>query len=119
MQFNHHLTPEDAKQKAKKMYTETKGIRKLVNEFEDDNDEQDTILTNKFKKRKWIGGSESHMFNKLEEIAQSSEPRTPVLGCRISKALEPETVDKNVCNICVNFLSFYKFSNFFKNMSKQ
>ncbi|XP_067132556.1 DNA polymerase subunit gamma-1 isoform X1 [Centruroides vittatus] len=104
MQFNHHLTPEDAKQKAKKMYTETKGIRKLVNEFEDDNDEQDIILRNKFKKRKWIGGSESHMFNKLEEIAQSSEPRTPVLGCRISKALEPETVDKNFMTSRINWV---------------
>lgn len=39
--------------------------------------------------RAWSGGTESEMFNKLESIAMSEEPRTPVLGCRISRALEP------------------------------
>ena len=32
------------------------------------------------------------MFNQLEAIAKLDHPRTPVLGCRISKALEPENV---------------------------
>ena len=36
------------------------------------------------------------MFNRLEEIARSEEPCTPVLGCRISKALEPDTVYDDV-----------------------
>lgn len=36
------------------------------------------------------------MFNKLESIAQSEEPRTPVLGCRISKSLEPSAVGSEV-----------------------
>lgn len=36
-----------------------------------------------------MGGTESEMFNKLESIATSDIPRTPVLGCRISRALEP------------------------------
>ena len=40
----------------------------------------------------WTGGSESFMFNALEKIANSQEPTTPVLGCRISKALEPKHV---------------------------
>ena len=40
--------------------------------------------------------SESEMFNKLESIAQSQEPRTPVLGCRISRALEPTIVINGV-----------------------
>jgi hypothetical protein len=30
----------------------------------------------------WFGGSESHTFNRLEEIAMSEFPRTPVLGRR-------------------------------------
>lgn len=42
------------------------------------------------------GFSESHMFNKLEEIALSKAPKTPALDCRISRALEPRAVDKNV-----------------------
>jgi DNA polymerase gamma 1 len=37
--------------------------------------------------RRWIGGSESEVFNSLEQIALSEEPRTPVLGCPLSKAL--------------------------------
>ena len=36
------------------------------------------------------------MFNGLEGIAKSDEPATPVLGCRISKALEPENVLNDV-----------------------
>ena len=37
----------------------------------------------------WDGGTESATFNKLEEIASSDRPRTPVLNCQISQALEP------------------------------
>lgn len=40
--------------------------------------------------------SESYMFNKLEQIAKDAQPSTPVLGCRISKALEPEFVSDDV-----------------------
>ena len=42
--------------------------------------------------RLWSGGSESHLFNKLESIALSELPRTPVLGCCISMGLEPKYV---------------------------
>lgn len=43
-------------------------------------------------KRVWMGGSESYLFNKLESIALSPLPRTPVLNCCITKALEPDYV---------------------------
>ena len=36
------------------------------------------------------------MFNKLEDIAVSSEPRTPVLGCKISRSLDPGIVKDEV-----------------------
>jgi DNA polymerase gamma 1 len=39
------------------------------------------------------------MFNRLEEIAKSDMPRTPVLGCCISKALEPDNVGDDVSTI--------------------
>jgi hypothetical protein len=48
------------------------------------------------QERVWVGGSESHLFNKLESIAMSDLPRTPVLGCCISKALEPKYVGTSV-----------------------
>lgn len=54
---------------------------------------------------KWWGGSESAMFNQLEMIAKEEQPRTPVLGCRISKALEPENVLDDVSG-SVTYLSF-------------
>lgn len=37
------------------------------------------------------------MFNKLESIATSELPRTPVLGCCITKALEKKRVGNDVC----------------------
>jgi len=44
------------------------------------------------------------MFNKLEEIALSRDPRTPALKCGISDALKPEAVEKEVrinnCSTC-------------------
>lgn len=48
------------------------------------------------EKRLWSGGTESAMFNKLEDIAHSAQPATPVLGCRISRALEPGAVRDEV-----------------------
>lgn len=43
-----------------------------------------------FEKPRWEGGTESAMFNRLEEIAGSESPVTPFLGCRLSRALEPK-----------------------------
>ncbi|XP_031557247.1 DNA polymerase subunit gamma-1-like [Actinia tenebrosa] len=54
--------------------------------------------------RVWQGGSESEMFNKLEMIAQSEEPRTPVLECRISRALEPWIVGNEFITSRVNWV---------------
>ncbi len=36
------------------------------------------------------------MFNKLEDIAVCEEPRTPVLDCKISRALDPNVVRDEV-----------------------
>ncbi|XP_070686477.1 DNA polymerase subunit gamma-1 [Pempheris klunzingeri] len=55
-------------------------------------------------KRVWAGGTESDMFNKLESIAHSAEPATPVLGCRISRALEPKAVKDEFITSRVNWV---------------
>ena len=39
------------------------------------------------------------MFNALESVANSENPVTPVLGCRISKALEPRYVLDDVSEL--------------------
>ncbi|XP_073687573.1 DNA polymerase subunit gamma-1 [Garra rufa] len=54
--------------------------------------------------RVWAGGTESEMFNKLENIAHSEEPATPVLGCRISRALEPSAVQNEFITSRINWV---------------
>ncbi|XP_009428074.3 DNA polymerase subunit gamma-1 isoform X2 [Pan troglodytes] len=54
--------------------------------------------------RAWKGGTESEMFNKLESIATSDIPRTPVLGCCISRALEPSAVQEEFMTSRVNWV---------------
>ena len=58
---------------------------------------QSRIISHKHlvQRKKWIGGVESEMFNKMEEIAMSDSPQTPVLKCQISTALHPSKVGTN------------------------
>lgn len=77
------LSEIDAKKKAHDIYKQTKGIKKYG---------------------EWTGGTESHMFNKLEEIARSCHPETPVLSCRISRALEAEAVRDDFVTSLVNWV---------------
>lgn len=52
----------------------------------------------------WVGGSESYMFNCLEAIARSEVPRTPVLGAKITRALQPWCVDDQFMTSRVNWV---------------
>ncbi|KAG2204413.1 hypothetical protein INT47_005204, partial [Mucor saturninus] len=76
MQYNQGMEIEAAKLRALDLYSNTKG-------------EKEHSVHNPFKRKFWHGGSESYMFNALEDIALSKEPRTPVLGCSITDALKP------------------------------
>ncbi|KAL1425905.1 hypothetical protein MTO96_018741 [Rhipicephalus appendiculatus] len=98
MQFNHRLTLQEAASKAKMMYAQTKGVR--VHGGENGGEK----VRVQGARKVWSGGSESHMFNKLEEIANSKVPRTPVLGCCISRALEPAAVNANFFNSRINWV---------------
>lgn len=72
-QFNPTLTEKQTTEIAEKLYRETKGVktnRKVLS---------DTGF--------WRGGTESFVFNKLEEFADQEKPRTPVLGAGITEAL--------------------------------
>lgn len=109
-QFNPSMSAEDAKSKAKKMFRMTKGRRIYVplqkyhgmvhhgvySAYEA------TVTANQFGLKKqdvfkliWHGGTESAVFNRLEEIAHNSTPQTPFLGGRLSRALECQQ-DKNL-----------------------
>ncbi|XP_039294858.1 DNA polymerase subunit gamma-1, mitochondrial [Nilaparvata lugens] len=104
-QFNPDMSVEDAKQKAKKMFVMTKGKRvyRLLDGVLPDSDKREFTkfgareicklygknFEELFEAAKWVEGSESAMFNRLEEIAGSDEPQTPFLSGRLSRALEP------------------------------
>ncbi|XP_011605608.2 DNA polymerase subunit gamma-1 isoform X1 [Takifugu rubripes] len=133
MQFNHRLSHTEAANKAKQMYALTKGVRRyqlseegewLVKELgiEVEREENGSISLQELRritklasqcsrrkkwdmveKRFWSGGTESDMFNKLESIAHSAQPATPVLGCRISRALEPKAVRDEFITSRVNW----------------
>uniref|UniRef100_A0A669DLD1 DNA polymerase subunit gamma-1 n=1 Tax=Oreochromis niloticus TaxID=8128 RepID=A0A669DLD1_ORENI len=134
MQFNHRLSQTEAASKARQMYALTKGIRRyhlsedgewLVNELGIDVEREEdgsvslqelrriTRVASQSSRRKrwdivgkrlWAGGTESDMFNKLESIAHSKNPATPVLGCRISRALEPKAVKDEFITSRVNWV---------------
>ncbi|KAL0968447.1 hypothetical protein UPYG_G00266960 [Umbra pygmaea] len=133
MQFNHRLSQSEAASKAQQMYALTKGLRRyrlsdegewLVKELgvEVDRDQDGTVSLQELRRiarlasqssrrrkwemagqRLWAGGTESEMFNKLESIAYSPQPATPVLGCRISRALEPQAVKNEFMTSRVNW----------------
>lgn len=52
----------------------------------------------------WVGGTESEAFNRLEGIALSFSPKTPVLGCKISKALESAMVGSDFLPSRINWV---------------
>lgn len=79
-QFNPNITEKETRDIAIRLYKETKGTkttRKVISE-----------------RPFWRGGTESFVFNMLEEFAEQERPRTPVLGAGITEALMRRYVNK-------------------------
>lgn len=76
LQSNAGMLPEEAQKLAENLYASTKG--------------KNTHRTDIFERKFWFGGTESFVFNKLEEIALSDKPQTPALGCGVTYALSKE-----------------------------
>jgi len=79
-QFNPSLTTEECGVIASKLYVATKGqktLRKVIR-----------------KSGFWRGGTESFVFNTLEDFAEQETPRTPVLGAGITEALMRRFISK-------------------------
>ncbi|KMQ95236.1 dna polymerase subunit gamma- mitochondrial [Lasius niger] len=109
-QFNPSMTDAEATSKSRKMFALTKGkkVFRLKAEFVN-NDLEDKpyasyqayqmaklhgkTLQDMFQKYEWIDGSESAMFNRLEQIAGHKHPVTPFLNARLSRALEITNTD--------------------------
>ncbi|KAH9916034.1 gamma DNA-directed DNA polymerase [Fomitopsis serialis] len=76
LQSNAGMLPEQAQKLAQNLYASTKG--------------KNTHRGDLFGRKFWYGGTESFVFNKLEEIALSDRPQTPALGCGVTYALSKE-----------------------------
>ncbi|KAG6868215.1 hypothetical protein C0993_006078 [Termitomyces sp. T159_Od127] len=76
LQSNAGMLPDEAQKLAENLYASTKG--------------KNTHRTDMFGRKFWFGGTESFVFNKLEEIALSDKPQTPALGCGVTYALSKE-----------------------------
>ncbi|KAF2452984.1 DNA polymerase family A-domain-containing protein [Lineolata rhizophorae] len=72
-QFNPELSDEQAERTAQELYRATKGTKTT----------RRALRPRPF----WRGGSESTVFNALEDFAEQVAPRTPVLGAGITEAL--------------------------------
>jgi DNA polymerase gamma 1 len=72
-QFNPALSEAETTKVASNLYKATKGTK--------------TNRKTLHKRSFWRGGTESFVFNKLEEFAEQERPRTPVLGAGITEAL--------------------------------
>lgn len=79
-QFNPDLTSEEAGSVAQRLYAQTKGTRTLRRALS--------------KRSFWRGGTESLVFNTLEEFAEQDKPRTPALGAGITEALMRRFISK-------------------------
>ncbi|POR38703.1 DNA polymerase gamma, mitochondrial [Tolypocladium paradoxum] len=79
-QFNPGLSEKQTMEVASKLYANTKGTK--------------TSRKTIHKRPFWRGGTESFVFNKLEEFAEQERPRTPVLGAGITEALMGRFIGK-------------------------
>ncbi|EGX89300.1 DNA polymerase gamma [Cordyceps militaris CM01] len=79
-QFNPALSERQTMETASKLYASTKGTK--------------TNRKTLYKRPFWRGGTESFVFNKLEEFAEQERPRTPVLGAGITEALMGRFISK-------------------------
>ncbi|KAF2844677.1 DNA polymeras-like protein gamma [Plenodomus tracheiphilus IPT5] len=79
-QFNPSLTDAQTTKTANDLYQNTKGKK--------------TTRKQLHERPFWRGGTESFVFNKLEDFAEQERPRTPVLGAAITEALQRRYLTK-------------------------
>lgn len=79
-QFNPTLSEGQTSEIAQRLYKETKGHKTSRKVLHDG--------------AFWRGGTESFVFNKLEDFAEQERPRTPVLGAGITEALMRRYINK-------------------------
>lgn len=81
-QFNPSISDVGAVKTAEDLYKATKGEKLRGRHTK--------LVENPF----WFGGTESFVFNRLEDFANQEKPRTPVLGAGITEALMKQYLSK-------------------------
>ncbi|KIW03451.1 uncharacterized protein PV09_05221 [Verruconis gallopava] len=79
-QFNPGLKEAEALSTAERLYRDTKGRK--------------TMRRALHERSFWRGGTESLVFNRLEDFAEQPRPRTPVLGAGITEALQRKNISR-------------------------
>ena len=80
-QFNPNLSDKEIQEIAARLYEQTKGTKVTRKPLND--------------RPFWRGGTESLVFNRLEDFADQERPRTPVLGAGITEALMRRNMNNN------------------------
>ncbi|KAJ3043590.1 DNA-directed DNA polymerase gamma mip1 [Rhizophlyctis rosea] len=106
VQFNPGLDWDVANRKAAELYKRTKGssVQGLKPQEAREMGVKMVKGGPRVFEKIWFGGSESLMFNKLEEVALSEDPRTPVLHCGIPNSLLPKYCDKQYMTSRINWV---------------
>lgn len=92
---NPSMDRKEAERKVLQLYMRTKGQKYTI---------RSRTIPSGIPRQFWHGGSESFMFNAMEKIANSPNPKTPVLGCEIPDSLLPEYVGNNFLTSRVNWV---------------
>ena len=90
---NKTINRAEATLRAKNLFTRTKGERY-----------RSAYGRNSTVPLIWYGGTESVVFNSLEQIATSDDPRTPFLGCQITDALLTKVIKGQYMTSRVNWV---------------
>ncbi|KAI3645400.1 hypothetical protein MP228_008328 [Amoeboaphelidium protococcarum] len=104
--YNPSMSEEDAKNKAQLLYNKTKGIKWFPPRNFADWQLNDEAKGHKkqLSRSVWYGGTESFMFNTLEDIALSDDPRTPVCKVQLPDSLLSTSSRRKYLMSCVNWV---------------
>ncbi|KAJ3634475.1 hypothetical protein Zmor_016447 [Zophobas morio] len=101
------LTLSEADEKAHDLYKSTKGHKVMCTVKYDSERFSELYVwraAGGCSSLLWVGGSESHMFNSLEQVVNSTYPRTPFLGSGISNMLKSSVAGSNYSTSRVNWV---------------
>lgn len=111
--FNSTLSEKECEAKARDLFRKTKGTkvypRKAASQSNNEGFDSSWLgsthneVIDKSEEKVWQGGTESFTFNKLEQVAKSAIPTSPILNVQISTALREAAVGNGYTTSKVNW----------------